>query len=100
MKEITRNEAMEGTWKEMSVAQRLQLLKRLRTNEDRFNQRTDIEAAAKTSGWWKLPIPLRTFLQSHFADGRFTRATLKANLRSLGWRMKGMDKADREYENL
>ena len=71
MKEVTRNEALAGTWKELLPSRRLQLLKRLETNKDRFNIDTDIKEASSQDDWWKLPIPLRTFLDSAFDNGKF-----------------------------
>jgi len=81
MKEVTRNEALAGTWKELSPARRLQLLNRLKTNKDHFNTETDIEAASAQNDWWKLPIPLRTFLDSCFDNGRFGVSEKRKNFR-------------------
>lgn len=96
MKEVTRNEAMAGTWTELSQQERRQLLEDLELKSDRLAGDTSIELACMQDDWSQLPIPLQTFLDSHFDEGCFSKTALRKKCEFIAANLDDFHKTEQE----
>ncbi len=83
MKEVTRYEAMAGTWKAKTPNTRQKLLQKLKVDQKILLTATEIYKASRQDSWSKLSTPLKVFLGARFSDGKFSEAHFEQQQRGL-----------------
>lgn len=86
-------------WAKLKPQKRTALLKSLGVKDSRLTRDIGLAGVARTKYFGKLPIPIRTVLESAYSDGRFSLEIQTRRRVSLAAVMRDFDRAEHEYEN-